>query len=206
MQTRAIPRNNEKKGSEDGNCRARRRTQAGWRPSRTTTQPCNPRTAELFSVFLGIALIRKDPGAACSPGPFHILKRCLWQALLAGLRRLVPMAAAAGGAVSIAVPAPLMAPPQGPDGQGHDCGQGQENDEISQNRGHTINSLQEELGQILTPETDRTRRCSSSGRQPLRTSRKTIPASRTRAATVPRPKLASPVTSPPSWKTIRLTA
>ena len=55
-QIRAIPRNNEKKGSEDRDCRARRRTQAGWRPSRMTTQPCNSRAAELFSVFLGIAL------------------------------------------------------------------------------------------------------------------------------------------------------
>lgn len=47
----------EKEGSEDGgDCRARRRTQVGWHPSRTTTQPCDSRTAGLFSVFLRSAL------------------------------------------------------------------------------------------------------------------------------------------------------
>ena len=53
---RAILGNNEKKGSEDRYRRTRRRTQAGRRPSRTTTQPCGTWAAELFSVFLGIAL------------------------------------------------------------------------------------------------------------------------------------------------------
>ncbi len=58
--TIAIHGNNAEKGSEDGDCRARRRTQAGRRPSRTTTRPCDFRTAELFAVFSWIA-IRSSP-------------------------------------------------------------------------------------------------------------------------------------------------
>lgn len=41
------------------------------------------------------------------------------------------MAAAAAGAVAIAVPTVFVVPPQGPDCQGHDNAQGQEYDQIS---------------------------------------------------------------------------
>jgi hypothetical protein len=36
--------------------RTRRRAQVGWHPSKTTTQPCNSRTAEVFAVFAWIAI------------------------------------------------------------------------------------------------------------------------------------------------------
>ena len=47
----------ETKGGDDGECRARRRTTVGWRPSRTTTQPCAHQRAELVFLFVWIAIV-----------------------------------------------------------------------------------------------------------------------------------------------------
>ena len=46
----------DKKGGAGKACRARRRTQAGCRPSRTTTQPCALCTSELLPGILMIAI------------------------------------------------------------------------------------------------------------------------------------------------------
>ena len=47
----------ETKGGDDGECRARRRTTVGWRPPRTTTQPCAHQRTELVFLFVWIAII-----------------------------------------------------------------------------------------------------------------------------------------------------
>ena len=47
----------ETKGGDDGECRARRRTTVGWRPPRTTTQPCARQRDELVFLFVWIAII-----------------------------------------------------------------------------------------------------------------------------------------------------
>ena len=47
----------ETKGGDDGECRARRRTTVGWRPPRTTTQPCAHQRAELVFLFVWIAIV-----------------------------------------------------------------------------------------------------------------------------------------------------
>ncbi len=53
----AIRRNNGAKEGDDNEHRARR-TQVGWRPSRTTTKPCAHWRAELASLFHRITIIK----------------------------------------------------------------------------------------------------------------------------------------------------
>ena len=105
-------------------------------------------------------------------------------------------AAAAGAAIAVTATLSFMVPPQGPNGQGRHGGQRQQNRQGSKYFRHSVRSFCQ-VSQARRAEAVCCR--SSLGcRYPLRPSKYTTPASRARAATVPGPKAASPVNSPPS--------